>query len=391
MNELKAPEQNRALGRIAEILRMAEQNRSAEFLPESLNVFGLFGDLFLPSAKTVEKMSYGDPLFRMAPSGTGSRIPMTTDKEYLADVAGMVPIAAPAAKPSARGAQELIRQIQTEPPVGAISPEIAAKVMPKTKVVDESGKPKLMYHGTAQDIKEFMTGTSNASFVTPDPSFAGTFAKYGEQRATKKLAENIDQNPEQKRAFLEPIIEEAMATGKLTSVNFSEHQKMAQAGFIKNLDMYTKDYWLKEFSNRPLYDITEIVGIGKEVTDALVSKLPVGRNVLPLYVDAKNPFDYEKPTHINKVISLLSKEDPTYYSGKRKTDLKRALQSGSWDDIENTDVQQAIKDLGFDSFYVKEQDVKNLGVFDTKKIKSALSDPSFEDVFTNPLLQDSTK
>jgi hypothetical protein len=93
MDEIKAPEQNLALARIADLLRKAEQESNPEFLPRSLNVMGLFADLFLPSARTVEKMSYGDPLFRMPQQ---SRIPITTDKEYVADVLGMAP-AVPAA------------------------------------------------------------------------------------------------------------------------------------------------------------------------------------------------------------------------------------------------------------------------------------------------------
>ena len=419
---MKAPEQNQALARIAELLRLAEQDSGPEFLPQSLNVMGLFRDFVLPSSRTMEKLSYGDPLFRMP---TQSNIPITADREYAAEVLGMAPAGVAAGRATSRVANEvsdqLVKTITGNPQATApavleaagqmaplsriFSPEQAKKIIPKTKVVDESGNPKLMYHGTAQNIQEFDPGKSGASFVSPEPSFAGNFAQYGEQRSSKKLAESIDENPDQKRAFLEPIIEEAMKIGKLTSKDFPDHQKMAQAGFIKNLDMYTKDYWLEQFSDRPLYNLTDVVGIGKEVTDALVSRLEVGRNVLPLYVDVKKPFDYEKKSHVDQVMRALSKEDPDFYAGTtRGRNLKRALQSGSWDDIENTDVQQAIKDLGFDGFYVKEQGVKNLGVFDPSKIRSAISDPDFErllepetaskfteDVFSNPLMEDTTK
>jgi hypothetical protein len=122
MDRISAPPQNALLGRLADLLRLAETGASGgpEFLPKGLDVMNLVRQLALPSAETVEKLSYGDPLFRMAPSGTGSRIPMTTDREYLADVAGMVPIAAPAAKPSARGVQDLVREIQTTPPTGSV-------------------------------------------------------------------------------------------------------------------------------------------------------------------------------------------------------------------------------------------------------------------------------
>jgi hypothetical protein len=40
--------------------------------------------VFLPvSSEFLEKASYGDPLFRMAPERTGARIPITADREYL--------------------------------------------------------------------------------------------------------------------------------------------------------------------------------------------------------------------------------------------------------------------------------------------------------------------
>ena len=119
MDRISAPEQNRLLGRLADLLRTAESPIAApEFLPPQLDVMSLVRSLMLPSAQTVEKMSYGDPLFRMPQQ---SRIPITADREYLADVAGMLPLGAPAARPSARAMQDLVRQIQTEPPVGAVN------------------------------------------------------------------------------------------------------------------------------------------------------------------------------------------------------------------------------------------------------------------------------
>lgn len=130
MAELTAPQQNRLLGQLANMLRATEGDIAApEFLPSQLDVMGLVRQLMLPSAETVEKMSYGDPLFRMPMQ---SNIPITADREYLADIAGMIPFGAPAARPTARGIQDLVRQIQTEPPTGAISPEIAARVLPES-------------------------------------------------------------------------------------------------------------------------------------------------------------------------------------------------------------------------------------------------------------------
>ena len=184
MAELTAPQQNRLLGQLANMLRATEGDIAApEFLPRGLDVMGLVRQLMLPSAETVEKLSYGDPLFRMPMQ---SNIPITADREYLADIAGMIPFGAPAARPTARGIQDLVRQIQTEPPTGAISPEIAARVLPETKVVDEAGNPRLLYHGTNKDYEKFsesMLGTKTGNptsrlgyFFSGSPSEASRYA-----------------------------------------------------------------------------------------------------------------------------------------------------------------------------------------------------------------------
>ena len=178
MAELRAPEQNILLGRLANMLRATEGDIAApEFLPRGLDVMGLVRQLMLPSAETVEKLSYGDPLFRMP---TQSNIPITADREYLADIAGMIPFGAPAARPSARAMQDLVRQIQTEPPTGAISPEIAARFLPETKVVDEAGKPVMVYTGSQNEIEKFNDGTDilrvASGWFTDKPKLASAYA-----------------------------------------------------------------------------------------------------------------------------------------------------------------------------------------------------------------------
>jgi hypothetical protein len=149
MDRISAPEQNRLLAKLADMLRMTEGQASApEFLPPQLNVMNLVRQLMLPSAETVEKMSYGDPLFRMPQQ---SRIPITTDKEYLADIAGMIPFTAPTARPSARAMQDLVREIQTTPPVGAVT--MAPKIddvpqMPRESFVEgvPAGQELIVHH-----------------------------------------------------------------------------------------------------------------------------------------------------------------------------------------------------------------------------------------------------
>jgi hypothetical protein len=102
MANLSAPEQNRLLAQLASLLRGREEVQ-AQMNP---TMMGTLMNLILPSAQTVEKMSYGDPMFRMPPSGTGGYLPLTTDKQYAAEIAGMVPVVPLAARPAARAAQQ---------------------------------------------------------------------------------------------------------------------------------------------------------------------------------------------------------------------------------------------------------------------------------------------
>lgn len=102
MANLSAPEQNRLLAQLASLLRGREEVQ-AQMSP---TMMGTLMNLILPSAQTVEKMSYGDPMFRMPPSGTGGYLPLTTDKQYAAEIAGMVPVVPLAARPAARAAQQ---------------------------------------------------------------------------------------------------------------------------------------------------------------------------------------------------------------------------------------------------------------------------------------------
>jgi hypothetical protein len=141
MAELRAPEQNILLGRLARMLRATEGDIAApEFLPRELDVMGLVRQLMLPSAETVEKMSYGDPLFRMP---TQSNIPITADREYLAEVLGMAPAVPAASRATTRlsneAADQLVRAITRNPE--ATAPEVleaAGQMLPLSSVYRRS-------------------------------------------------------------------------------------------------------------------------------------------------------------------------------------------------------------------------------------------------------------
>jgi hypothetical protein len=267
VDELKAPQQNQTLGRIAELLRMAEQNRSAEFLPDSLNVFGLFSDLLLPSSRTVEKMSYGDPLFRMPQQ---SRIPITADKEYLAETIGMTPIATPVTK-AVKTVAPLVKEATSRSSVKFLKPnelkmdwrhgtteENAANIM-KSSVFDPSkGKKSYSYSELGHDAVYLAPGDS--WWLDPEKAASGRATEYSKTIKTEvaknaKIAK-IDTADDlkavaRKVGFKEPEeLVRALGTedyGKATMPNYKETlEKLKSVGidglyFTKNFD--TPDVW----------------------------------------------------------------------------------------------------------------------------------------------------
>lgn len=103
-----------------------------------------------------------------------------------------------------------------------------------------------------------------------------------------------------------------------------------------------------------------------------------GANIMPVHVQAQNPFDYENPEHIQMVL-----EKYRIPQGVSPEKVRDNLEVGNWNFIEDRNIQRAIKESGFDSFYVNEYGTKNLGLFEPTQIKSAIGMQGSYDV-TDP-------
>ena len=106
------------------------------------------------------------------------------------------------------------------------------------------------------------------------------------------------------------------------------------------------------------------------LTNSGQDKHQEGANVMPVHVQAKNPFDYENKKHVNALAVKAS-------IGKAGIDQ---IKKGNWNRIEDRTTLQAIKNLGHDSVYVNEGGVKNLGVFHPHQIKSAIGNRGTYDI-----------
>lgn len=147
------PQQQNLLRYLVPLLQ-AKESAQAAVGPSAL---GTVLDMILPSSQTVEKMSYGDMPFRMP---TQSRIPITTDKQYLADLIGVAGALTPAAKPVQRGVQQLVREIQTTAPRGQVKlPEVnlLSPSTPRESFVPgvPAGQELIVHHNiTPQKLKK---------------------------------------------------------------------------------------------------------------------------------------------------------------------------------------------------------------------------------------------
>ena len=197
-----------------------------------------------------------------------------------------------------------------------------------SKVVDADGNPKVMYHGTAQDITEFKPRQAGAIFLTESPEFAAEYAETSS--ANKALERNLSEYSPQQLAKAK---KQAIADVK------------ESYGFTKTAANLVKDI------NSPKQE-GEALDFIKLAADKLFPT--AGQNVMPVYVSAQNPFDYENPAHV-KALGLKDVSDLADNVAKLESDR----------------VQAAIKAAGFDGFYIKQGNQKNIGVYKSSQIKSA--------------------
>ncbi len=210
-------------------------------------------------------------------------------------------------------------------------------------IVNPDGTPKVMYHGTARDIEQFRAKQAGAIFVTADPAFADDFAGLSENYVKN---ENVEDMPAAQRRSLAKTVE------KKINDNYRRN-----AG---GRDLMLADLQMWVDGAKPQGELRDyVVWAGRKA-----GVIGGGNNIMPLYVRAERPFDYENEAHLDELGEVYLR-----VAGKQ---LRRgAVGSGSWSTIERPEVQQAIKEAGFDAFYIEEGGRKNLAVYDPNQLKSA--------------------
>jgi hypothetical protein len=226
------------------------------------------------------------------------------------------------------------------------------------------GEPLIMYHGTARDITKFKPKQANAIFLSPDPKFSDMFTGMSRDYMVKELF-NKTYSPASRLTAVRVAVQDAVAKRKISQ---EKGESIIEQQEIKDFDY---DYMPPE--------------IYPEITAILRDELPSGPNIMPLYVRSEKPFDYQNPENVKDVVRrLLSNNSPDevinivgdreyFEEGEPVADIAYAkLASGDWNIIEHPEIQETIKNLGYDGFWVEEQGTKNLAVYDSSQVKSAI-------------------
>ena len=223
-----------------------------------------------------------------------------------------------------------------------------------SKIVNSDGTPKLMYHGTGKDITSFERKTSRGSpiFLTDDPNVAEAFSKDSQGYVLTQFANNASPELRKEKAY------ELLEKMKKNEFKGSEYKER-----VKKLEQSIDEGKLND-----------VILLDEEGYQRLFAgELASYGNVMPVYVRAEDSFDYQDPEHIKRVMDKLESDE----------DQSSLLRTGDWMFIESGAVQNAIQAAGFDSFYVKEDGKKNLAVYESSQVKSAIGNKGTYDI-SNP-------
>jgi hypothetical protein len=197
-------------------------------------------------------------------------------------------------------------------------------------VVNADGTPKVMYHGTARDITAFKPRQAGAIFLTENPEFAGEYADVSAEN--KALERDLSDYSAQEL--------EKAKTQAIKDVRASYGNNKESANLIREIRSDSQQ--------------GEALDFLKLAADNLFPE--AGPNIMPVYVRSERPFDYENPDHIAALgLNNVDKEDLANNVARLESDR----------------VQNAIRAAGFDGFYIKQGNQKNLAVYDLVQIKSA--------------------
>ena len=232
----------------------------------------------------------------------------------------------------------------------------------KSKIVGGGRRPLVMYHGTARDITNFVPKQAGSVFITRSPKFAEEFSLYSRGYMTINFTDFMSD-----QQILDVLNKTLLKASAFTPKTWD---KVAKIRADVRADVNAN----RAIRASAISDLKKIAAKGESsfFVNNIDIYLPTGPNLIPVYVKAENPFDYNNFDHIKRVLKKVKEISPIDLTD----DDIVLLQKGDWVTIEgsegNSPILDAIRQLGFDSMYVEESGEKNLAVFNPNQVKSAI-------------------
>jgi hypothetical protein len=272
-------------------------------------------------------------------------------------------------RPTERGVRFQFAPVETEP---------FKQWFGDSKIVNPDGSPKVMYHGTSANFSTFKPKQAKSVFVTDDPEFAEDFAKLSQNYMVENAEKFINQADIENA--ISTFVERYNARATTRDVSKIRKSNLLQRyfKFVEEGEDFVKRTGFKQ--TKPILKLGNYINSRNSLRaeddsgeqlfySTLAEFLPSNMNVMPLYVSAKNPFDYENPENVQRVVNqLISRER---IDVEEAGPIGRLITAGAWSEIERDQTQLSLKELGFDSYYVKESNRKNLAVYNPTQLKSA--------------------
>lgn len=248
------------------------------------------------------------------------------------------------------------------------------------------GHGRVYFHGTARDITRFRPKQGEAVFLSPSSHFAGRFSGLSQDWVNVN-----DPNKVTVRDFDAMQLREREPVGStmwlaLTVLLENNGDPKAAIKQLRDGYMYETDMDIVQVEDYEAEEAIEMIATWQDeraIKAADTTGRP-GMNVMPLVTNVKNTFDYENKAHRKVVMDALKEQFegpneaadflmdkaaghiPKFYTWQS---FENSLSDGNWVLIEA--MATGIRSLGFDSYHVMEEGVKNLAVFDPKMVKSA--------------------
>jgi hypothetical protein len=230
-----------------------------------------------------------------------------------------------------------------------------------SKTTDKQGRPLVFYHGTAADITAFRPKQAGSVFVTRSPEFAEEFGFLSDNYMVSNFPDFMSDQQ------VVDVLNETLVNPASFSPKFYDQVAAARDQAIADVQAGKA---IRPAALKPLKDIAAD-GRSSRYLNAIQKRLPSSANMIPVYVKADKPWDYDNKDDVKAVVRRARDNGADITAS-----MIEEIGQGNWQTIEgsegNAPILDAIRELGYDSMYVEEQGEKNLAVFDPGQVKSAI-------------------